>query len=89
MGYTPAQLQLPYLAWKVVEGTITDAHERAWLAAWKRWDLACSPMPDSERRLLRYGHWLGWHARRQQHAADQSEWSYDRGMASPRESLNA
>lgn len=35
-----------------------------WLNAWELWDLACSPMQDEERKLIRYGHYLGWFAAR-------------------------
>lgn len=33
-----------------------------WLVKWEMLDLALSPMDDDERRFMRYGHHLGWHA---------------------------
>ena len=38
-----------------------DNLDRRWLGDWKLWDLACSPMDDSERSLIRYGHYLGFY----------------------------
>lgn len=62
-GFTPSELMLGYNDWKPLSEArlkhlLPDV--RAWLHAWKRWDLACSPMDDNERRLIRYGHYLGW-----------------------------
>ena len=34
--------------------------DRLWLNRWDSWDMACSPMDDSERRQIRYGHFLCW-----------------------------
>ncbi len=34
--------------------------EQKWLKAWEMWDLACSPMDDKQRSLIRYGYYLGW-----------------------------
>ncbi len=54
---TPSTL-LPYSEWRAVEKPDTPEFRR-WLAAWERWDLINSPMGDSERRLIRCGHYIG------------------------------
>lgn len=67
-GFTPDELLLGYVDWKALSESrrghlLPDV--RAWLNAWKMWDLACSPMDDAERRQIRYGHYLGWWERSQ------------------------
>lgn len=62
-GFTPDELQLGYTAWKALSESLRPRlapSVRSWLAEWQLWDLACSPMDDNERRLIRYGHYLGW-----------------------------
>jgi hypothetical protein len=62
-GFTPDELTLGYTEWKrLVEKRRKQLapEVRQWLGRWQSWDLACSPMDDNERRLIRYGHYLGW-----------------------------
>lgn len=69
-GFTRDELLLDYAAWSDLSEhrkKHLSADAREWLGAWTLWDFACSPMDDSERRLLRYGHWLGWWHCRSQH----------------------
>jgi hypothetical protein len=69
-GFAPDELQLGYTAWTRLSESRRkhlSAGVRAWLGAWNLWDLACSPMDDKERRLIRYGHYLGWWDRRDHH----------------------
>lgn len=59
----PTTLLLSYTEFK----KYTDENEitgelRQWLNEWESWDLACSPMDDNERKLIRYGHFLGYFA---------------------------
>lgn len=63
--FSPTELKLPYLEWNEIapippprDSMTPELAE--WLWAWHWWDLACSPMPDNERRLIRRGHYLGW-----------------------------
>lgn len=61
----PSKLLLPYLEWKDYINNIKnelDKETLKWLKEWELWDLACSPMDDNERKLIRYGHHLGWFA---------------------------
>ena len=66
MSFTPNELQLPYAEFKALadgrRGEL-DPTWREWLGQWDMWDLACSPMPDRERRALRYQHSLEWATR--------------------------
>jgi hypothetical protein len=55
----PSELMLPYGEWKALEKP-DDPDFRSWLCAWERYDLLCSPMQDDKRRLLRFGHFVGW-----------------------------
>lgn len=62
-GFTPDELCLPFPEWKALAEARRphlDPVTRQWLAAWGVWDLHCSPMSDDDRRLIRYGHYLGW-----------------------------
>ena len=64
-GFRPSELQLPFAEFSELtasSGEQLDPEWRRWLGDWSLWDLACSPMPDEERRLIRYGHSLGWFA---------------------------
>lgn len=66
-GFTPSELTLPYSQWNSLVQLRVDRlrpETDAWLNAWRLWDLACSPMDDGSRQKLRYGHYLGWHARK-------------------------
>lgn len=62
-GLTPSLLHLGYEAWhqaiEELRPTLSN-EDKEWLADWEMWDLACSPMDDNDRRLIRYGHRLGW-----------------------------
>lgn len=66
-AFTRSELRLDYAAWTALAGArrphLTE-ESRKWLAEWDAWDMACSPMDDAERRLIRYGHHLGWFDRR-------------------------
>lgn len=59
---TKNQLTLNYNEWEALlkSNPLQDTDDKRWLAAWNRYDLACSPMEDTQRSLLRYGHYLGW-----------------------------
>lgn len=62
-GFTPDELQLGFMAWRqlsVARRPHLDPKIRRWLGEWSLWDLACSPMCDKERALIRYGHYLGF-----------------------------
>jgi hypothetical protein len=62
-GFTPDELRLGYLEWKPLSEErkpYLAERIRRWLADWEIWDFACSPMNDDERRMIRYGHYLGW-----------------------------
>ena len=63
--FTPTELQLPYPEWVGVATGSMAPGLQAWLAKWNLLDLAWSPMDDNRRRLLRYGHYLGWFDRGQ------------------------
>jgi hypothetical protein len=66
-GFKPSELRLPYNEWRELcreRNSQFDDDTKAWLVAWHGWDAACSPMPDAERGLIRYGHYMGWFARR-------------------------
>lgn len=65
----PSQLKLNYNEFRLLmlklknEGKL-NALDSEWLARWEAWNLACSPMDDSARGLIRFGHYLGFvHAR--------------------------
>lgn len=60
---TREELTLGYLEFKklVAEKEFKNPDDIKWLHTWQLWDLACSPMTDSERSLIRYGHYLGWY----------------------------
>ena len=61
--FTQHELCLPYNKWnELQEGRRERLREDvcAWLDQWNAWDLACSPMSDEKRRLIRLGHYLGW-----------------------------
>jgi hypothetical protein len=61
-----AELTLPYDQWcDLLKWHPLNDEDYLWLADWNAYDLACSPMDDNERRFIRYGHHLGWHAGRQ------------------------
>jgi hypothetical protein len=64
-GFSTNELQLPYAEWKAlaeVRGKHPQLHPevRKWLHAWRLHDLMSSPMDDDQRRVMRYGHYLGW-----------------------------
>jgi len=60
---TREELTLGYLEFKklVAEKEFKNQDDIEWLHIWQAWDLSCSPMNDSERSLIRYGHYLGWY----------------------------
>lgn len=65
LGFTTSQLLSPYHEW--IEHASSLEHRlrsetKQWLYEWRMWDLACSPMSDEDRKRIRYGHYLGWHA---------------------------
>lgn len=56
-------LRLNYTEWTrfVQENEATlSSEDKEWLRIWGGWDLACSPMDDEHRRLIRFGHYLGF-----------------------------
>lgn len=60
---TPGVLRLPYdewVSWLREHRDGLNVDQLLWLAAWSKWDLACSPMDDEHRRQIRYGHYLGF-----------------------------
>lgn len=62
-GFTPEELKLGYIEWaNLVESRRSSLHPEImlWLSKWELWDLACSPMDDDARRMIRRGHYLGW-----------------------------
>ena len=60
-GFRPSELKLDYTEWvDLVSNRELASDLKKWLYCWKAWDLACSPMDDDERRIVRYGHYLGW-----------------------------
>ena len=60
----PSDILLPYTEFKLRMTEIKPLGKYLdWLNEWELWDLACSPMDDDERKLIRYGHFLGWMAR--------------------------
>lgn len=65
-GFTPDELQLNFTAWSALVDSRRkdlDPNVREWLGRWRTWDLFSSPMDDNERRMIRYGHHLGWFGR--------------------------
>lgn len=63
--FVPSVLKLDYNAftdWTKINRSQLSAEDIAWLNAWESYDLACSPMDDDERRMIRMGHNLGWWA---------------------------
>ncbi len=63
IGFNYSQLTSDYSDWKnIVELSRKNLNNdmKEWLSSWELWDLACSPMSDEERKLIRYGHHLGW-----------------------------
>lgn len=66
LGFKPSELRLGSEEWKSLSEERAPhlrPETREWLGSWEMWNLACSPMSDDERRLIRYGHYLGWHDR--------------------------
>lgn len=64
-SFTPSDLQLPYSEFQALcdkVGNDLSYYDVEWLTAWEFWDLANSPSDDGKRRLIRYGHYLGWMA---------------------------
>lgn len=62
-GFTPDELKLNYTEWTALveqRRKHLSPGARLWLSDWSIWDLACSPMSDEERPMVRYGHYLGW-----------------------------
>ena len=60
----PSDVMLSYTGFKSRMLEIKPSGKyRDWLNEWENWDLACSPMDDNERKLIRYGHYLGWMSR--------------------------
>lgn len=63
----PSDLLFTYTAFQIyIKGVhhMLSPQELEWLSAWEAIDLAMSPMPDDNRRWLRYGHYLGWFNKR-------------------------
>ncbi len=63
IGLTGDELQLNYTDWcKLITERRKDMTPdlRRWLGAWQVLDLHMSPMDDTARRQIRYGHYLGW-----------------------------
>lgn len=61
----PSDVMLPYNEFKARMDEIKpNGVDREWLDEWESWDFACSPMDDNERKLIRYGHYLGWRGAR-------------------------
>jgi hypothetical protein len=61
--FTLEEINLPYDKFndlQMARYPILSDEARDWLNAWIRWDLACSPMNDENRRFIRMGHYLGW-----------------------------
>lgn len=57
----PSQLSLPYGEFEeFVKGATLSAEDHKWLGAWHQYDLACSPMDDDFRKIIRIGHYVGW-----------------------------
>jgi len=57
----PSTLNLSYAEWvHFVSTNKFSLRLIPWLAAWNSTDFARSPMPDSDRKLLRYGHYIGF-----------------------------
>lgn len=61
--FTPDEVMTDFYKFKEICGNKKLNREAMmWLNARKSWDLACSPMDDNERKLIRYGHYLGWYS---------------------------
>jgi hypothetical protein len=62
-GLTLSNLTLPYREWESfisANEVKFDLAQKKWLRFWTMYDLSCSPMPDAERCLIRYGSYIGW-----------------------------
>lgn len=56
-------LMLDYLSFNKLckeKRNLLSSDVYAWLVSWEMLDLSLSPMDDEKRKLLRYGHYLGW-----------------------------
>ena len=61
--FSPSELKSSYSKFKEVTNSKFDSLDdetKEWLSEWSRYDLAISPIDDDERKVLRYGHHLGW-----------------------------
>ncbi|EZP75015.1 hypothetical protein H839_15983 [Parageobacillus genomosp. 1] len=58
----PSDLLVPYSKWREINPEELTNEEREWYREWESHDLSVSPMSDEERKLIRYGHYLGWFA---------------------------
>lgn len=56
----PSELLLKYPEFEKLDKSKLDKFDQCWLNIWNTWDIMCSPMPDEERRFIRYGHYLGF-----------------------------
>lgn len=64
-GFSGSELQLSYTKFKALADSrksTLDDEVKKWLWEWDRYDFATSPRDDDERRLIRYGHFLGYFA---------------------------
>lgn len=64
-SFKPSELLSSYPEFKKISENrkkTLNKETKKWLKEWELWDLACSPMDDNERKLIRYGHYLGWFA---------------------------
>jgi hypothetical protein len=63
-GYLrPSDLLLPFIEFKQIDKSKLNPKTLCWLKHWELFDLATSPRDDEERKLIRYGHYLGWFER--------------------------
>jgi hypothetical protein len=59
--FTPEEIILCFDEFKkICKLKVLNKNSQNWLNSWSLWDLSCSPMEDKDRRLIRYGHYLGW-----------------------------
>ncbi len=62
LSFTSRELLLPEDSWReLLRKSILSAPLKKWLVEWSQVvERANSPMDSDERKLLRYGHYLGW-----------------------------
>lgn len=61
----PSELLLSYTDFKELIKKVKPKLSKddiSWLGDWDMLDLSFSPMDDEQRKFIRYGHYLGWHA---------------------------